>query len=552
MKTSDSGVPLNGAPIQATGNVALLSLVQLPSRMCWRPVPAGTSPTVCPGYKYSIEQTFVHLDGSHYAEARGSRDSGTPAQLTFMTILVRFITLFSRRRCTQGLVALAALPFPVLAAQDSVSAGATPVTLAAAVRMAQQNAPQTIEARGAERANQAAVRSAYGAFLPAVTASVGAGRQFTGAGTTTRINQNGETVTVAGNRWAYSNGLALNAQLFNADRIPNLRAAKADVTSARQNTVVQSYSVSLSVEQQFYAALAALESEDAARVQLAEAQQQLDASRRRVVAGAATASDSLRATTQVLTARLALLTAQNTRRDANAALTRITGSATPVAAATNDPAVQSIETVSLDSALIIRGAVTGPSVAAAQAQLAAADARRAVARAAYLPTVNAGYSRGGTGTGLYGFGSDPFPYSGQLNLSLSYPLFNQFTREEAIARATVNETNTEAVLRDTQLQARQLAVQYLDALKLGQEQIAVEAATITAAEEDLRVQQQRYNLGLSTIVDLLTAQNTLNQARVALISARNSVRLTTAQIESLLGRPLAGLPAPTPTAGAVR
>lgn len=445
-------------------------------------------------------------------------------------------------------VGLAVFPVLGVGAQDSVAAGAAPITLSAAIHLAQQNSPQTVGARGAEHANQAAVRAAYGAFIPNITANLGSGRQFTSAGATTRINQNGERVTVAGNTWTYSNGLSFNAQLFNADRIPNLRAAQADVSTARQNTVVESYAVALNVEQQFYAALAARESEDAARAQLAEAQQQLEASRRRVIAGVATASDSLRSMTQILTAQLALTTAQNSRRDANAALTRLVGSNDPVAAATDDPAVVSMDTLRLDSALVINGARVGPNVAAAQAGRKAASQRRAAARAAYLPTINAAYSRGGSGTGVYGFGDNPFPYSGQLNLSLSYPLFNQFSREEQIALATVNENTAEATLRDAQLQARQLAVQYMDAIRLGEQQIVVQNATIVAAQEDLRVQQQRYNLGLSTIVDLLTAQTTLNQARVSLISARNSVRLATAQIEALIGLPLSTLPATLPTA----
>lgn len=160
---------------------------------------------------------------------------------------------------------LVALVPAALSAQDPVNAGAGPIMLATAIRLAQQNSPQTIGARGTIRANQSAVRAAYGAFLPSITASVGTGRQFTGAGTTTRINQNGERVTIAGNTWTYSNGLSFNAQLFNLDRFPNLRAAKADVATARENTVVESYSVALSVEQQFFNAVAARESEGAAR-----------------------------------------------------------------------------------------------------------------------------------------------------------------------------------------------------------------------------------------------------------------------------------------------
>jgi outer membrane protein len=426
----------------------------------------------------------------------------------------------------------------VARAQDSVSAGTQPVTLAEAIRLAQQNSPQTIAARGSVQSGKAEVRSAYGAFLPSITANFGAGRQFTGAGQLTRVNSSGEKVTIAGNQWNYSNSLGFNATLFNAANIPNVRAAKADVAAATQSVITQSFTVALNVEQQFYAALSALESEDAARTQLAQAIQQLDASRRRVVAGAATASDSLTAVVQVANAQLALRSAQNQRRDANAALTRLTGSPTPLSAALNDPEVTARDTIQIDSAAVIAKAAASPNIQQARAQLAAAEQRRNAARATYIPTLNASYSRGGTGTGVYGFGNDPFVYSGQLNLSLSIPIFNGFVREGQITNATVNQANAAATLRDTRLAAQQLSVQYIDAVRLGQEQVAVQTASIAAATENVRVVQQRYNLGLSTIVDLLTAQTTLNQAQANLIAARNTVRLATAQIEALIGQPL--------------
>ncbi|MDQ6736911.1 MAG: TolC family protein [Gemmatimonadota bacterium] len=460
-------------------------------------------------------------------------------------------TRVARRPLRRALLAagLAFVPYTLSFAQvtmppaaprgpDSVSAGTTPVTLAQAIGMAQRNAPAAIAARGSVTSSKAELRSAYGAFLPSITANFGAGRQFTGSGSLTRVNSAGETVTINGNKWNYSNSLGFSAQLFNAANIPNVRAARADIAAANQSVTNQQFQVALSVEQQFYASLSALESEDAARAQLAQAQQQLDFSRRRVVAGAATASDSLTAVVLVANAQLALRSAQNARRDANATLTRVAGSPVPLSAALNDAEVMARDTIRVDSASVVARAEASPNVAQATAQLAAADARRQSARASYLPTLNASYSRGGSGTGAYGFGADPFVYTGQLNLGLSIPIFNGFVREQQVANATVNQANAAASLHDAKLAAKQLSVLYIDALRLGQEQIAVQTASIAAATENLRVVQQRYNLGLSTIVDLLTAQTTLNQARANLIAARNNARLATAQIEALIGQPL--------------
>ncbi len=435
------------------------------------------------------------------------------------------------RKTRDSLTVAASLP-------DSVAIGTQPVTLATAIQLAQQNSPTTIAARGSVQSGKAEVRSAYGAFLPSINASFGASRQFTYGGSQTRVNSAGEVVTLAGNQWNYSNSLGFSAILFSAAHIPDVRAAKADVAAASQNVLAQQFNVALSVEQEFYAALSARESEDAARTQLEEAQEQLVAARRQVVAGAATASDSLTAVVQIANAVLALRTAENQQRDANAALTRLTGSTAPLSAALDDPDVTARDTVKVDSTALVARAVISPTVAQATASLAAAQARVSAARAGYLPTVNASYSQGGNGTGLYGLGSNPFPYSGQLSVGLSIPIFNQFATQQQVVTATVNQANAAATLRDTKLQARQLAVQYIDALHLGQEQILVQTASIAAATENLRVVQQRYNLGLSTIVDLLTAQTTLNQAQAQLIAARNSVRLTTAQMEALIGQPL--------------
>jgi outer membrane protein len=419
-----------------------------------------------------------------------------------------------------------------------VSAGTQPITLAEAIHLAQQNSPQAIAARGNVEAGKVAVRTAYGAFLPSINASFGAGRQFTGTGSLTRVNSAGETVTIAGDRWNYSNSLGFSAQLFNFANFPNLKAAKAEAAAATQGQITQAFDIALGVEQQFYASLSALESEDAARTQLAQALQQLDFSRRRVIAGAATASDSLTAVVLIANAQLALRSAENTRRDANAALTRLVGSDVPLSAALNDPDVMARDTVQIDSAAVVERAKAAPNITQDVYLLAAAEQRRKAARAAYIPTISANYSRGGSGSGVYGIGADPFIYTGQLNFSLSIPLFNGFQREGQVATATINQANAAATLRDAKLAAVQLSVQYIDALRLGQEQILVQTASVAAATENLRVVQTRYNLGLSTIVDLLTAQTTLNQAQATLIAARNTVRLATAQIEALIGQPL--------------
>src|SRR6185369_5157144 len=136
----------------------------------------------------------------------------------------------------------------------------------------------------------------------------------------------------------------------------------------------------------------------------------------------------------------------------------------------------------------------------------------------------------------YTVSAGPYAFGNTFSVSVSYPLFNNFSREDNALRARVNEDNAAATLRDARLLAQQNLIQQLGSLRTAEERIQIQQASIAAAQEDLRVQNQRYTLGASTLLDLLTSQSTLNGARAALIQARQDYRIARAQIEAIIGR----------------
>jgi outer membrane protein len=409
------------------------------------------------------------------------------------------------------------------------------ISLDEAIRMAQQNAPQAIQAEGVERTSRAARTSAIGAILP--SASLNAGRVIQFGGGQTRINQNGEQVAVTAAP-TNSTGLSLNMTLFDGgQRLYALRTSKYDIAAAVANEVAVKYNVALQVKQQYYAVLAAIESRDAADLELAQAREQFRVSVAKVRAGTATRSDSLRGVIQVGNAQLALITAQSNKEAADAALTRIVGSSVPVTA---DPAsVQENMAALPDSAQLAALALHGPAVEEAQANVDAAVESRKASKATYLPSLSASYSRNGSGTDSgFGLGDGPFSYNGRLSFSLSYPVFNNFQREENVVRAKVAEVNAQVSLRDAQLGAQESLTQNIGALRSASQRVAIQVASVAAAQEDVRVQQQRYNIGASTLLDLITSQAALATAEQALIQARYDYRIARAQLEALIGRDL--------------
>ena len=100
------------------------------------------------------------------------------------------------------------------------------------------------------------------------------------------------------------------------------------------------------------------------------------------------------------------------------------------------------------------------------------------------------------------------------------------------------DINAQASLRDTQLAVQQSLTQYIGALRGASQRVAVQAASVAAAQEDVRVQQQRYNIGASVLLDLITSQAALATAQQALIQARYDYRIARAQLEALIGQDL--------------
>ncbi|MBX9928643.1 MAG: TolC family protein [Gemmatimonadaceae bacterium] len=432
----------------------------------------------------------------------------------------------TRRRTLGVLITLAS------GALRAQTGDARAITLDEAVRLAQQNAPQAVQARNAVRTGGAALRTARFAYAPTLNVTANTAKQ----GGETFFQ--GQLVPFRGDPWSYSKGVTSQLELFDGGRRWfNLKSANANLDAADASETLQRYQVALSVKQQYFAALAAREAQAAAAAQFAQADAQFKVAAARVKAGAATISDSLRSEITVGNARLAALNAQNDLRNANAALTRLVASTTTVTAIAGDTA--EIAGIALDDAALAALVEQGPSVRSAAAAFAAARAGRKAAIAPYMPTMNLSYSlNGNAASQRFDPTGRPFAAQNATRVTLNFPLFNGFQREETYTRTSVAEQNAEAQFRDAKLLALQQLTQFLGAFRTAEQRVLIQQASIASALEDVRVQQRRYELGAATILEIAVSQATLNSARAGLISARFDARVAKAQIEALVGRDL--------------
>jgi len=447
--------------------------------------------------------------------------------MTFGTIRQAMGT-FATGALALGIVALA----PSLARAQG-NAGARPISLEEAVRLAQQNSPLTVQARNANRTSESAVRASLAQFLPTAAFS------YTGnqAGGTQFVQ--GTPVPTTGLPWSYSRSLSSNFTVYDGgQRNYNLRAAQANLESAGANEVAQRYSVALTVKTQYFNVLAANEQLAASKQLLEQAQQQLTVASAKMKAGVATLADSLTSAIAVGNAKLSILTAENSLRNANAALTRLVASPVMVTATLAD--TMDTGKIELDEAQLLSMVSDGPSVRQSTQALEAARAQHKAATTPYMPTLalNASYGQNPKQSQNFNFGGGPTATSTRFGLSLNYTIFNNYTREQSLLVARVNAENAEANLRDAKALVVQNLTTFLSNYRTAQSTIELQLLTIQSAREALRVVQQRYNLGTSSLLEVLQAETTLDNARAQLINARVNARIAKANIEALIGRDL--------------
>jgi outer membrane protein len=433
----------------------------------------------------------------------------------------------------RGAVALAVATAPTIVSAQQDMNTARPISIDDAVRLAVQYSPLTVASRNGERAGDVGVTAAKAAFLPSLTATYSANNQ----GGTQFIQ--GVPVPISGLPWSYSRGLSAGITVFDGGaHWYDYKAAGATLDAAVATDVSQRYSVALSVKTQYFAVLAAIQQKAAADRSLEEAQQNLQVSAAKMIAGAATRADSLTAALGVGTAQLAIITAVNGLLNANAALTRLVASSVPVTAIASDTA--DIGRIDVDEGSLTKMALEGPTVKAAVATYAEMHALHQAATTPYIPTLTASarYGQNPKTTQGYEFGGGPTTTSTQFGLNISYPIFNNYVREQTLVLARISEDNADANLRDAKFSAQQNLTQFLVNYQTAQQTIALQLLQIQSAVENLRVSEQRYQIGIALQVEVTTAQAALDLARSNLIAARLAARTAKANIEALIGRDL--------------
>jgi outer membrane protein TolC len=403
------------------------------------------------------------------------------------------------------------------------------LTLETIIARTLAHSPNVAGAQGAVRDASAARRvAAVGAYLPTLVLNGITGKSAQAGGSAT-------TGTSSSAQSGYGVGVAALVDVFTGGRRGAQRTqANALVRSASAGLVLQRYGTILTATQGYLDVLRAHELSRVAADHVAQAELGLSYALHREAAGAGMRADVLSAQLALSTARQAQLAASDTLTMNAAALGRLVGADGPVDAQPSialDPTPLPLS----DAEVIALAVASAPAVLTTQAQASADTAGVRAAKSLYLPTIAAG--------GGYNWGSSTSFSSGLrpgwiVELTTSFPLFDGFLREQSVTQAEVASDVATTTALDTRRLVSATAVALLGNLHVAEHDIELTRESVQLATENLRVFRLRYNAGIATILDVLTAQSSLVQAELGLVSARFNYRSTRASLEALLGRPL--------------
>jgi NodT family efflux transporter outer membrane factor (OMF) lipoprotein len=393
---------------------------------------------------------------------------------------------------------------------------------------------QTI--KGAEarvRQARALTQQARAALFPLVSANAGVTRSGSGGGSTSSNNV-GSNVQVGGVRNNYNVALDVNWEVDLWGRVR--RTVEAGEASA-QASVADLESAKLSAQAQLAEDYFLLRVQDAQIRLLNDTvdayQRSLQLTRNQYAVGVAARADVAQAETQLKSTQAQAIDAGVQRAQLEHAIAVLLGKAPAdfsVAAEvvpTEFPAIPP----GLPSELLERR----PDIAAAERRTAAANAQIGVAEAAFFPSLTLSATGGFQSSVLSQLFSLPSRYW-SLGAALAQTIFDAGLRRAQTAQAIATYDENVANYRQTVLIGFQEVEDNLAALRILEQEGAVQDEAVKAARESLTITLNQYRAGTANYLAVVVAQATaLANERTALAILSRRLSASVALIKALGG-----------------
>lgn len=411
------------------------------------------------------------------------------------------------------------------------AASAETYTLDKCIETALQNNYYVIDAKNKYDASRWWERAAWGNILPSMSIS---------ASRSERWSQSVDPFSGAFSTYTeYYTGSMSFRQSFaglGIGTIASIRLQQAQKNSRYYEYVDTKDALILTVKEAYFNIIKTKMLVDVSKDAVKRGEEQLKVAQSRYELGSASLSDVLKAKVSRSNAKLELITAENSYDLAKANLSFAMGSDVTEEIEITEEFPESELDITYNLALN-EALANNPLYVKARYDLTSAKADRWVKRTAFLPSLDFSlthYSNAQDANDLITFDNYNTGYS--YGLALSFNIFNGLADYANLYSAgkSVNTSreNLENTKNSVGLEVKQAFLdvqQNIEKLNLNEESVA-------AAQEDLNIVREKYNLGAATIIEVLDAEVLFKQAQVNQVQAQFDYHLAISRLEKVMGR----------------
>ena len=344
----------------------------------------------------------------------------------------------------------------------------------------------------------------------------------------------GNTSSEASER--YSGGLSLSQSLFNfGTKINTLKQSDNTYNTAKQQRRQAKARIILDVHTFYYQYLKNSELFDIAGKDLELSKKQLDLVQNQYNLGAVSKTDFLKASVRYGTAKSSFLSRELSKKNSEKSLRFSMGllnSDIPIIIEQKMDLILTVPTFDEAYSLMLSNS---PDLSILDNQISGAQINVKKAWSSSLPSINMSIGMNASSADQITRTYFDDNYIKSANITLSIPIFSGFRNRNSIQISKLQLNQAETRLSGGTKSAKVSLYALINTLNNYQEIIPIQEEVLFSAEEDLKLAQQRYELGSASILELLDAQLALIQASSSLVRTKYDAAIQVASLDDLLG-----------------
>lgn len=330
--------------------------------------------------------------------------------------------------------------------------------------------------------------------------------------------------------------VSVNQNIYDGGRWWNsIEQAKIDKDASDYSLQSSVDNTILSVQSLYYDLLKQIKLYEVNKVAVERSEGQLNRTQKMFDLGAVAKLDLYQAKVNLGNDRITMLSQENivadARRNLNIALGREPGDAIEI-----KPVNEITEGIRPLNELLDEALTNQPLIKQGEAEIESSELGVSLAKANYYPSLSAYFQYSRRNQDLERIYTDlNFEYVWAVGFSLNWSLFNGFSDYVNVQKSKIRESNTREVHALYLRQLKSSVKAKYDNYISYQEIVKINEENLEAAKEELRLAEERYQIGAGTSLEVREAQVKLTRAEQTLIAARYNALIILAQLDTELG-----------------